>query len=364
VLRLTRVTDGAVAEAPHPAPGAASTGPELVCFSPGGRAEIVCFPKAVSVATARRVAWEQLRLEGPEDEWTLWSTQAAAVADREGANDPSIWAQVFPPPSDSDAEDAAGSAEADQEPLQDLIDEEGDAGLALRLTRHGAAEPAAAAAAPAPDTPPGDANGPDSHHATKPPAPAPAPPDVDAAADSSGAAAPIAPAPSAAAQPADRADQADQACGPEDAPAAYRADGSTTPPPPAASVAAAPATATPATPGPPALVLPPVGARVRAFFEERGCWFHGTVLDVHNRAQKNVFVEYDDGDTGWADFPEPGFEVVASSTGADIANGAAFSTPPGSPSPAAPQPSPVSDSWVTLARIATPPPGGGSETEL
>jgi hypothetical protein len=38
---------------------------------------------------------------------------------------------------------------------------------------------------------------------------------------------------------------------------------------------------------------------------------YGTVKKI-DLAKSRVFVRYDDGDTGWADYPDEGFELVAS----------------------------------------------------
>lgn len=53
-------------------------------------------------------------------------------------------------------------------------------------------------------------------------------------------------------------------------------------------------------------------ARVKAHFPEEG-WLYGTITKVFKRKKNNVFVEYDNGDEGWADYPDEGFEIVSHS---------------------------------------------------
>ena len=74
------------------------------------------------------------------------------------------------------------------------------------------------------------------------------------------------------------------------------------------------------------VVWPEAGGRVRVWFdddeeEEGGLWGEGTVTKVTKpRGRKKtgrIYVEYDDGDEGYCDYPEEGVEIVAVNAGAE-----------------------------------------------
>jgi hypothetical protein len=64
-----------------------------------------------------------------------------------------------------------------------------------------------------------------------------------------------------------------------------------------------------------AVAWPSVGGRVRVWFDEGAAWGLGTVTKVtkpkgRKKATGRLYVEYDDGDEGYCDFPEEGVELV------------------------------------------------------
>lgn len=97
-----------------------------------GQTRHVKFPTDATLSITRDVAIEILQLDGFPSDWVLWSTQASALNDPELAQDPSIWAQIYPPPNDEDGGEDGGEDEL----LIDHIQEEEEEGLALRLTQN------------------------------------------------------------------------------------------------------------------------------------------------------------------------------------------------------------------------------------
>lgn len=66
-----------------------------------------------------------------------------------------------------------------------------------------------------------------------------------------------------------------------------------------------------------AVVWPSVGGRVKVWFDEVGAFIEGTVTKVSKPRSKKagalgrLIVNYDDGDQGFCDYPEPGIEVLS-----------------------------------------------------
>ena len=60
---------------------------------------------------------------------------------------------------------------------------------------------------------------------------------------------------------------------------------------------------------------PTVGQHIRVWFEEEATWTLGVVTKVTKPRSKRtkkgkIYVEYEDGDEGFCDFPEEGIEIV------------------------------------------------------
>ena len=72
-----------------------------------------------------------------------------------------------------------------------------------------------------------------------------------------------------------------------------------------------------------AVLWPAVGQRIRVWFEEESGWIEGLVTKVTKPRTKRtktgkVYVEYEDGDEGYCDFPEEGIEIMPAKDGQEV----------------------------------------------